>query len=776
MDISRLGEVLDVMIIYGLPYRMKDVQTRVGQQMLRLTTLDKILYPDQAYTKAHIIEYYHTMAPIISHYVNDRPLTTIRYPNGITEDHFYSKTKPKWTPEWVSSAVIRNEDKEIDYIVIDQMATIVWLANLACLELHTSQYRIQDNYCPDHFIIDLDPDENLGFEVLREATMELKQFLEHLGYIPYVKTSGGKGFHVMVPIIPILPYQEASRKIKSVAQDFLKTRPSLYTLNVTKNKRQGKILIDIYRNHLSNTTIAPYSLRGKPGAPIAMPIPWSMVEIIKDAQTFNLGNYRDHMDLYGDVWSTWRSHETYLQKPTQIHVSTSPNEGISELETTPMAARSDISPSIEESLDHSKPPSFTLRLYDEGRLCYNLILETQDLLLSWLLPLGLPHAKGSDNEVTRLEDDAIVVREDQTWIIDSGSLQWMSNTATHLHFSLKGNLLNATYSIHKGRDESQWYIRAIASSHEVAPSYKYQPMLAIQERSVPRGNEYIYEVKWDGIRAILHKTGGKVKIFSRNGNDISTSFPELLTPALFRLDSCVIDGEIVVLDQEGKPQFHKVISRLQKSGVVNERSSFGAAQVVFYAFDVLSMGDLPVVQAPLRNRKNWLNLIAGASHIVRISTSFEDGEMLYNAIKEKNMEGIIAKRNVSTYQQGQRSKDWVKVKCRYQEEAFIIGYTDTTGERSNTFGALHLAQKDPDGNLRYKGKVGTGFDQKGLKKVFELLKNHPPSPKMIVDKVNEEHNTTWIQPQLRCLIEYASMTSNDTYREPVFIKMIASKQ
>ncbi len=178
----------------------KDSQiVKVGKRKIELSNLKKVLYPDDNIIKAEVIEYYLKIAPTILNHIKGRPLSLVRYPDGIYGEKFFQKNRPDWAPDWVEYETLGSEDKK-DYIIATEEATLVWLANLACLELHQMHSKKPDYDKPDYMVFDLDPPEGSKFTNVVEAALELKPVLENYGYHPFAKTTGGKGIHVVVPI------------------------------------------------------------------------------------------------------------------------------------------------------------------------------------------------------------------------------------------------------------------------------------------------------------------------------------------------------------------------------------------------------------------------------------------------------------------------------------------------------------------------------------------------------------------------------------------------
>ena len=167
---------------------------QIGKQKLKLTNLTKVIYPETNIIKAEIIEYYLKIAPLLLKHIKYRPLSLIRYPDGIQAHQFFQKDRPKWAPEWIQSVLLGKNDPK-DYIFLTDEASVVWLANLACLELHIMQITHFEIEHPDHFIFDLDPSEGTSFQRVVELAFILRNQLQNLNYHPFIKTSGGKGFH-----------------------------------------------------------------------------------------------------------------------------------------------------------------------------------------------------------------------------------------------------------------------------------------------------------------------------------------------------------------------------------------------------------------------------------------------------------------------------------------------------------------------------------------------------------------------------------------------------
>lgn len=754
------------------------IHTEIDGHVLKLSNLDKILYPSIEVSKAEVIQYYLNNAELLLEHIKGRALTVIRYPDGIDGKSFYSKEKPEWTPDWIESVAIQHEGKKIEYLVPQKKADLVWLANMACIELHPMQYKVNQGAYPDFFVFDLDPDEEMEFDLVKETALKLRDFLVASHYKSFVKTSGGKGLHILIPLVPIHSFEFMVDAVKELTKQFVQSNPELYTLQIAKERRKGKILIDIYRNHKSNTTVAPYSLRGKPGAPLSMPIRWEHVSALTSAQDYTIKNYRQYLESYGDPWIDWESSRVELNKSGQ-QKPISENKLDPRLEDYSEKRKKVTSPEPLPLVYANYKDQYVVQLHDATNLHYDLRLEDEGVLLSWAIPKGLPFTKGQKRLAIRTEDHPIKYLDfegvippgaygaGQMWIFDRGKIHWIKKEVSSYHFTLTGTRGSSTYKLFRTKERDQWLLELLSQVEYYNVQKPILPMLAQSSKEIPISSSLGYEVKWDGIRVIIYMEDNQLKIISRNGNDLTAKFPELQDRSVFKVEQGIFDGEIVVLDDQGRPIFHQVISRMHTNGehAIKELSRVKA--VTCYLFDMMAIDGFDIQNQPCRKRREWLRAVFKKDAFYRFSETFEDGVSLLQAIEHRGMEGIMCKDQNSPYEANKRSQAWKKVKCRKLDQCLIIGYTAGKGDRSELFGALHLAREE-DGQLIYMGKVGTGFDQKKQEELFNLLSQINKISKPIEGNIEEEDKTTWIEAELKCEVEYASMSSNQTYREPVF--------
>ena len=266
----------------------------------------KLMYPDDSITKLDVVRYYETVGERMLRHAVDRPLTLVRCPGGIA-DCFYQKHIEGAVPDAISTVQIREDGSEAgEYPYAVSAATFVALAQLGVLEMHTWGSRRTDLERPDRFTIDLDPDPAVAWLRVVEAALELRGFLGELGLASFLKTTGGKGLHVVVPIVPDLGWDEVKEFSRVVSAAVAADWPGRYTLNMSKEKRRGRILIDYLRNGRGATAIEAYSTRARPGAPVAVPVRWEELAEGIRGDAFNLRNLPERLDrLREDPWEEY---------------------------------------------------------------------------------------------------------------------------------------------------------------------------------------------------------------------------------------------------------------------------------------------------------------------------------------------------------------------------------------------------------------------------------------------------------------------------------------
>jgi bifunctional non-homologous end joining protein LigD len=264
----------------------QQLTTEVDGQTMKLTNLGKVLYPRTGFTKAEVIDYYARIAPVMLPHLAGRALTFKRYPDGVEGEFFYEKQSPRHRPDWVQTTKIWSEhgNREIDYTLCQDLPTLVWLANLAVVELHPSLSRAEALGRPTTLAFDLDPGPPATIVECCTVALELRDLLGELGLRAFPKTSGSKGLQVYVPLgDPDADYEQTKSFANAVAELFASRRPELVVADMKKARRTGKVLIDWSQNDEHKTTVAVYSLRARERPTVSTPLDWREVEAARDA-------------------------------------------------------------------------------------------------------------------------------------------------------------------------------------------------------------------------------------------------------------------------------------------------------------------------------------------------------------------------------------------------------------------------------------------------------------------------------------------------------------
>jgi len=264
----------------------KRVEVDVLGRTLSLSNLDKVLYPAAGFTEGHVIDYYTRIAPFVLPHLAGRALTLKRYPNGVEGGHFYEKNAPGHRPEWVRTATIpiRSDGRTIDFVLADDLPTLVWLANLADLELHTSLAKASDPRAPTILAFDLDPGPPATIVECAHVALRLREVFAHLGLEGFPKTSGSKGMQVYVPLNVPTGYRETKRFSQAIAQLLERRHPELVVSEMRKDRRAGKVFVDWSQNDEHKTTVAAYSLRAKEQPTVSTPLRWEEVEAVTESE------------------------------------------------------------------------------------------------------------------------------------------------------------------------------------------------------------------------------------------------------------------------------------------------------------------------------------------------------------------------------------------------------------------------------------------------------------------------------------------------------------
>lgn len=261
---------------------LRDGPIKVGGREVKLTNLDKVLYPCTGTTKGQVVEYYRAAASGLLPHLKGRPVTMKRYPDGVEGPHFYEKQCPPWRPDWVRTAAVWSDQKQrdIDYCLIDDRPSLLWAANLADLEIHALLARVEDLQRPTMMVFDLDPGEGVGLRECARIAVRLRDVLDDLGLKTFVKSSGSKGLHAHVPLNTAVTYDDTKPFAHALARLIERDEQELAVSVMTRSRRAGKVLIDWSQNTPHKSTVMPFSLRARSEPTVATPLRWEEVEAV----------------------------------------------------------------------------------------------------------------------------------------------------------------------------------------------------------------------------------------------------------------------------------------------------------------------------------------------------------------------------------------------------------------------------------------------------------------------------------------------------------------
>jgi bifunctional non-homologous end joining protein LigD len=292
------------------------VKARASDSVV-ITHPDKVLFPDDGITKGQLAAYYEALAPIIVPHLSGRPVTMERYPAGIGKKGFWQKDVSKGFPSWLERIEVPKKDGVVHHPVITDTRSLMWVTNQNTITQHVWTSRLPDLYQPDICVFDLDPSTD-DRDSVRAAALGLRELLEKLGLPSWVKTSGSKGFHIVVPLDGTSDMEKVARFASNVGTMFTKLAPDALTQEFSKADRRGRIYVDTGRNGYSATFAAPYTVRAKPGAPVSAPCTWDEIERGKvDPGTFTLRNMPERIEKVGDLWADMKRRSRSLKEPSE---------------------------------------------------------------------------------------------------------------------------------------------------------------------------------------------------------------------------------------------------------------------------------------------------------------------------------------------------------------------------------------------------------------------------------------------------------------------------
>ncbi|MCR2824493.1 non-homologous end-joining DNA ligase [Microbacterium sp. zg.Y909] len=899
---------------------------RIDGRRLRVTNLDKVLYPATGTTKGEVIDYFTRIAPLMIPHVVGRPVTRKRWPEGVDAPSFFAKDLERGAPDWVRRMPIDHSTGAKDYPLVGDRPTLVYLAQVASLELHVPQWRFGPDggrANPDRIVLDLDPGPGAGLVECAEVARVLRDILTGMGLEPYPVTSGSKGIHLYAA----LPGTQTSEQITSVARELARAieadQPDLVVSQMAKAQRPGKVFIDWSQNNGSKTTIAPYSLRGREQPMVAAPRTWEELDD-PDLRHLLFGEVLERAETMGDPLAPLGFHadgRASADGPLAAYIA----KRTADLTPEP------VPDNALGGRAASGLPRFVIQEHHASRLHWDLRLERDGVLVSWAVPKGVPETPSRNHlavmtedhpleyatfegEIPRGEygagtmtiwdagvydlekwrDDEVIftahgrpggplgdvrlalIRTDgagekSTWLLhrmkgdaararDSADVPPFAHVSSGSHSPLgaaaglgadadtdsgAGPTTGALADSDADADtDTDTHTGAVgdtdprAGAGAVAPAYaapaprvsrnshaktgstreqpqsnpaatRPQPTTPPAPAADPRvsGNSHAKtgntkrqpesdhsdvrpmlatsatparahdavrswgdrawaELKWDGIRALGIWDGDSLQLRGRNGTDITARYPELTAqaPAVFGDTPLTVDGEIVALDDTGRPSFSLLQNRMHLTGARDIAREAQRTPTAWYLFDVLAHDGVDVAHLPLAERRRLLEQLHTAPPRIDIPPVFDDLDTALTTARRHRLEGVVLKDPRSTYRRGQRTEQWLKVKLTSTQEVVIGAIRPGKGGRSGSIGSLLLGIPDEEG-LRYVGRVGSGFSDRTLARLGEALTplRTDENPFVGIPRADAS-DALWVRPEIVGEVEFAEFTPGGTLR------------
>ncbi|WP_288026720.1 ATP-dependent DNA ligase [Arthrobacter sp.] len=640
---------------------------------LPLTNLDKVLYPETGTTKADVLEYYTKVAPYLIAGTHDRPATRKRWVNGVGTAAkpglmFFQKNLDDSAPDWVPRATQKHKDHTNVYPLVNDLATLTWLGQIATLEIHVPQWRFDARgrpANPDRLVLDLDPGDGAGLAECAEVARLARVILADMDLDPVPVTSGSKGIHLYAA----LDGKQTSDQVSDVAHELARAleadHPDLVVSRMRKELRGGKVFVDWSQNNANKTTVAPYSLRGRSRPWVAAPRTWRELASSSLAQL-------DHADVLrrlarrGDPLAALAGDgaaptaEAAAASDGGRGTAGSDGQYQPQEEDDPLAV-------YRAKRDPAKTPepvpagpvgraadgnSFVIQEHHASRLHWDFRLEHDGVLVSWALPKGVPTDPGKNHLAVQTEDHPLDYGSfegtipageyggGQVAIWDSGSYElekWrdgkeiIATLTGRPRGGLDGPRRYALINTSGHGPKSQWLIHLMKdqgsrNAAAATPSGTARtPMLATlgTGADLDGGSEWSLEFKWDGIRALVTVSGGSATLTSRNGNDLTDVYPELAAELAEALpaDSAVLDGEIVALDASGRPDFGVLQTRMKLSRPAEVRRAAQRTPVHYLAFDILDIGGTPTTGHEFAKRRALLEELMGGLPAIKATAA-----------------------------------------------------------------------------------------------------------------------------------------------------------
>ncbi|WP_147916879.1 ATP-dependent DNA ligase [Ruania zhangjianzhongii] len=826
-------------------------RTELDGRLLQLTSLDKVLYPATGTTKAEVIDYYLQVAGAMLPHSAGRPVTRKRWVDGVGTAAepgaaFFTKNLDSGTPDWVVRADLQHSDHRSTYPLVNDRASLAWMAQMAALELHVPQWRFDSAgqvLGPDRIVFDLDPGSGVSLPEVAEVAVWVRDILTGMGWASVPVTSGSKGIHVYAA----LDGGPSADQVRAVAQELARSleadHPDRVISRMKRAERAGKVFIDWSQNHPNKTTIAPYSLRGTLEPFAAAPRTWDELTD-PGLRQLRPAEVIERLASQGD-----------LMAPGLAGVA-----GPDALERYRGKRRAERTPEpVPDAVRISGEQVFVVHEHHARRLHWDLRMSYCGILTSFAVPKGLTADPATQHLAVQTEDHPLdyltfsgtipagEYGAGEMYVWDTGTFEvhkwWLGKEIiVTLHGSESGPLAEhapAKYAlICTDPAERQWLVHAMkrggaaqratrststrrtstqpgtprpaspAVAHspdappgqpepapdqpEPAPAQAstavaasaneppapaepapppaspavVRPMLATPGTPSDVAQDWAIEMKWDGQRVLARFEDGQVRLWARSGREITATYPELAAIDV-HADSALLDGEVVALDDEGRPSFALLQPRMQASDAEVARAA-RRQQVHYLVFDVLEVNGQDLTRQTYTDRRDLLARLVEPSEHVQVPEAF-DGDLAaaLAASHAYGLEGVLAKYPGSRYLPGRRSSSWIKIKHTEAVDVVVCGWRPGRGERTGQVGSLLLAVPTETGELRYVGRVGTGFSSAQTRQWPQMFAPEEIDAPAVVDvPAADARDARWLHPVRVAEVVFGEWTPTGRLRHP----------
>jgi bifunctional non-homologous end joining protein LigD len=682
---------------------------------------------------------------------------------------------------------------------------------------------------PDRLVLDLDPGVGAGLAECVEVALLARTILQDVGLETVPVTSGSKGIHLYAGLDGSQTSDQISAFARELARALEADHPDLAVSDMKKTLRTGKVLVDWSQNNAAKTTIVPYSLRGRPTPMVAAPRTWREISSPNLKQL----DYKAVMRRVKDGKDPFAAVEHGGGYPGGAEQETHDGGAHQRLERYRSMRDPDATPEPFTGAPGSGN-SFVIQEHHASRLHFDFRLEHDGVLVSWALPKGVPESGGKNHLAVQTEDHPLDYATFEGTIpkgqYGAGEVTIWDHGTYELEKWINGREVIATLTgseggglggtkkfalIHTGRGrgdaEGQWLIHLMDKDHHTVyprravdkdgsdgddkaadaavqaekgqqePAAKeppaplrvqeFSPMMATSGTAADlQGSDWKFELKWDGVRGIIVADDKKIRIISRNGNDVTATYPELTERSCWPEGAFIADGEIFAVGPSGKPDFGVLQGRMKLTRPGDVARARAAIPVRLVLFDLLADAGEDLRRLPFVTRRERLERFYRPSDCpVELSPVLDEKvEHILESARELGLEGVMAKRTDSRYVSGQRTRTWIKIKLEQTQEVVVGGWRPGKGGRQGSVGSLLVGIPDA-GKLRYVGRVGSGFSTRELEELRQKVDKLARKTSPFTDVPREDSaDAHWVTPRLVGEVTFGEWTGSGKLRHPVW--------